>query len=120
MVSNRHLAKYNIKFIQYSFYVLILGVIAFFSNVVFYPPIYKAIIIGISVGILWGIFMPIVWKKESEILNMIIAFSIIPISGYLSEKYGLFASFQMFSIVLLVSGLFWCIQKDKLLKYLSE
>jgi hypothetical protein len=120
MVSDRDLSKYNIKFIKYSLYLSLFGVITFLLNIIFYPIVHKAIIIGVSIGILWGLLMPKIWKKESETLNVIVIFLTIPLSGSLYDNHGLFAGFQMFSILFLISGVFWYLQKDRLIKYLSE
>ena len=119
-MSDRDLSKYNIKFIKYSLYLYLFGVITFILNIIFYPVVLNAIIIGVSIGILWGLLMPKIWKKESETLNVIVIFLTVPISGFLHDNHGLFAGFQMFSTVLLISGAFWYLQKDKLIKYLSE
>ena len=114
------LAIHNIKLIEHSKILVLIGVISFLINISLASFYISALIFGVLIGIFYGLCLPWFWKKDLSFFNSLLtSFVVVTASIYLNKTIDLYASFQMLSILIFTSGLIWFLQKSKLIKYLK-
>jgi len=118
-VKSSNLANHNIKLIEHSNILVLIGVISLLVNISFTSFHIPSLIAGLLIGIFWGLCLPWFWKKDLSFSNSLVTiFVVVTTSIYLNKTIDLYASFQMLSIFIFTSGLIWYLQKSKLIKYL--
>lgn len=118
-MKSSNLALHNIKLIEHSNILALIGVISFLINISLSSLYISALIFGVLIGIFLGLCLPWLWKKEFSFTNSFVTIiAVVTASIYLNKTVDLYACFQMLSSLTFTSGLIWYVQKSKLIKYL--
>ena len=118
-MKSSNLAIQNIKLIEHSNILALIGAISFLLNISLSSFYLSALIFGVLIGIFLGLCLPWLWKKDLNLANSFVSIiAVVTASIYLNKTIDLYACFQMLSSLIVTSGLIWYVQKSKLIKYL--
>ena len=118
-MKSSNLAINNLKFIERSNMLVIIGVTSFLVNVLFSSFYIMALIWGVLVGTFLGMCLPWFWRKNISVSGMLVIFIVLTASIHLNKSIDLHASFQMLSTFIFTSGCIWYLQRNKLISYLK-
>lgn len=118
-MKSSNLAIHNIKLIEHSNILVLIGAISFLLNISLSSFYISALIFGVLIGVFWGFCLPWLWKKDFSLANSFVTIiAVVTACIYLNKTVDLYASFQMLSSLIFTAGLIWYVQKIKLIKYL--
>lgn len=118
---NPDLAQHNLKLIEKSVWIAAFGFCSLIALIGSYEQAGFAILIGILMGLIFGIVSPYLWRKSYKSLNSIFTSILLVLPGvYLtgSTDSG-HAGFQFYSSFICIVGCYWFVFKAKIIKYLK-
>ncbi|KNC68947.1 hypothetical protein [Pseudoalteromonas ardens] len=118
---NSDLARHNLKLVEKSVWITAFGLCVLIALLANYDRADLAILIGILTGLIIGIVSPYLWRKDYKFMNIIIPNFLLVFPGihFINSTDSVNVVFQFYSSVICITGCYWLVFKEKLVRYLK-